>query len=120
MSPQQAIAGAAENPAGITGLFRMTVRGAGRAEGHLYLNSETNYRSKYCLTLTLTNKADRQLREQLGGDPAITLQGKQIRASGTARQVTIWLFRNGVRTQQCYFQTQIWVSDAAQLKVLSP
>lgn len=116
-SPPQAIAAAiARQPAGVTGTFKMVVRGTGRATGRLYLNSEKDYRDQRCLSIALTNSVDRDLRKQLDGDPATKLIGQEAIVTGNAERVVIWIYADDVKTPFYYYQTRILVSDLSQIK----
>ncbi|MBS0633159.1 MAG: hypothetical protein JSS11_14710 [Verrucomicrobia bacterium] len=120
LTPQEAIFAAANRPAGVSGLFRMTVLGTGRKDGYLYLNSEFDYRDQRCLTLELTNNVDRDLRNKLAGDPTVSLLGKEVIVAGNARQVKVWLYFQGLKSTKYYYQTHIRVSDLSQLLIFSP
>lgn len=109
---------AAEKDEGVTGVFRFEVKGAGRQDGWLYLNSEIDYRDQRCLTLALTPPAAQALEATLGQDPVVALKGKSVRAVGTAQRITVWFISNGIRTDKYYYQTQIRIRDISQIRVL--
>jgi len=115
--PSAAVISAAEHP--ITGVFRLQVRGAGRRDGRLYLNSETDYRDQRCLTIAIPDEIAELLAARLGGDPALVLMGKVIRVKGEARRVTIGFFEHdGTPTKEYYFQTHVLIENADQIEVL--
>jgi hypothetical protein len=115
MTPMQAIFAAAEHTEGVSGIFTFEVKGSGRGDGRLYLNSEPDYRDQRCLTVSIASPVETELRSQLGGDPAVVLKGKRIRVDGRAQRVTIWFFIKGVKTDFYYYQTQIDLLSAASL-----
>jgi hypothetical protein len=94
------------------------VRGAGRQNGWLYLNSETDYRDQRNLTIALPPKAARELEAQLGDDPVIAMKGKTIRVTGTAQRTTIWFLENGKRSNSYYYQTHVRLMDLSQIRIL--
>jgi hypothetical protein len=116
ISPAQAVLAAAERP--ISGTFVLEVRGTGRQDEWLYLNSEADYRDQRCLTIAIPKEVAADLQVKMAGDPESILKGKKIRVSGTARRVTIWFYSNGMKSDKYYFQTQVRVSDASQIVVL--
>jgi len=61
MSPTQAVINAAEMPGGVGGVFEMVVRASGRANGLLFLNSETDYRYPRNLTIVIAPFEERAL-----------------------------------------------------------
>jgi hypothetical protein len=117
ITPTQAILAAAERPAGISGIFEMEVRGGGRQNDWLYLNSEADYRDQRCLTIAIPPTVAPEVERQIGGDPVVELRGKTIRVRGTAKRTTIWFISNGVRTDKYYYQTHVLVTDPAQVAV---
>ena len=115
--PAQAVVAAAEQP--ISGTFRLQVRGSGKRDRRLYLNSEEDYRDQRCLTISIPDQIAAILAFKLGGDPTILLKGKTIRVRGTAERVTVWFINNdGTRSDNYYFQTHVGVSDATQIELL--
>ena len=118
LTPFQAILSAAERPEeGVTGVFRMEVRGGGRQDDFLYLNSETDYRDQRCLTLALPQSAALALEHKLGGDPVVALKGKTLRVTGTAKRTTIVFRSNGVAAGY-YYQTHVLITDSAQISIV--
>lgn len=118
ITPVEAIMAAASQPEGITGVFRLEVRGAGRQDNWLYLNSEADYRDQRCLTIAIPQSAARELEVLLLGDPADLLKGRTIRVTGTAKRVTIWFLANGVKTSSYYYQTQVIIRDLTQIEIV--
>jgi len=119
-TPAEAIQwAAAAAPQGVTGVFEMTVRAVGRANGNTYLNSEPDYRDPRCLTIEIVPSAVDDFRAKYGHEPFDLLKGRLIRVRGEVRRVTIFLAVNGQKTDRFYYQTHVQVSDAGQIE-LSP
>ncbi len=118
LTPVQAVLGAAERPEGVTGTFRLEVRGAGRQDDFLFLDSEADYRDQRCLVITLPKRVALDLQRQVGGDPAVVMKGKTIRVTGTAERVKIVFVANAVMTDKYYYQTQVRLSDVSQLVIV--
>jgi len=117
IQPSDAVIAAADHP--ITGVFRLQVRGAGRRDRRLYLNSESDYRDQRCLTVAIPEEIAAKLAAKLGGDPAVILKGRVIRVKGEARRVTIRLFEHdGTPMKEYYFQTHVQIEDIDQIEVL--
>lgn len=116
--PQEAIFGAAERPAeGVTGVFEFEVKGSGRQDGFIFLNSEADYRDQRCLTIVIRPGPASELTERLGGDPVELLKGKNVRVRGTAKRMKIRFFSYGVPTDRYYFQTQVFIDNLSQLEL---
>lgn len=111
------LAAAAGEGRGVDGVFALNVRATGEAAGSLFLNSEKDYRDPRNLSVELRPQARTALAEQLGGDPGQALQGKPIRVRGTARLVKVVFISDGKPTDNYYYQTQVRVSDAAQIQL---
>lgn len=115
--PSDAVIAAAEAP--LSGTFRLQMRGTGRRDGRLYLNSEQDYRDQRCLTISIPDRVAADLAKALGGDPAVVLMGRTIRVSGVAQRVKIlFIGQDGSISDRYYFQTHVLVSDAAQIELL--
>ena len=113
----QAVMAAAERLEGVTAVFEMTVRGGGRQDGRLYLNSEADYRDQRCLTIAVPEEIAQELAEKLAGDPVLALNGKTIQVAGTAKRVKIWFYSQGARTDRYYFQTHVLLTSGSQLNI---
>jgi hypothetical protein len=111
---QQAAAAA---PAGVSGVFPLTVQATGSQDGFIYLNSELDYRDQRNLSIALTAKAAQQLQAQLGSSPEVALKGHRIIVSGVAKRVTIRLSQDGKPTDKYYYQTHVLASDARQIEL---
>ena len=117
IAPSAAVIAAADHP--ISGVFRLQVRGSGRRDGYLYLNSESDYRDQRCLTIAIPDTIATALAIKLGGDPAAVLAGKVIRVKGEARRVKIGMFEHdGTPMKEYYYQTHVRINDAAQIEIL--
>ena len=119
IDPRQAIIAAADAaPAGVTGVFAITVRATGRERGRLYLNSELDYRDQRNLTINVAPGAAAQLERRHGMPPERYFLGKSIRVRGTARRIRIDFVSEGRRTGLYYYQTQVAVSDPDQIEIV--
>ena len=123
MSPADAVAAAAaaaSHGMGKRGTFEFVVRSTGSSHGHVFLNSEPNYRDPQNLSVNLDLRAVGLLTRQLGASPEDFYRGKHIAVRGTARRVPI-LFTDdyGRSTGKGYFQTHVDVREPAQIAVLS-
>jgi len=111
---------AAAAPSGVVGTFALQVQATGTDNGFTYLNSQNDYRDQRNLSVALTPEAAVDLARRLDGDLSDLLPGKRILVSGEARRVTIYFTAGGQRTEKYYYQTHVTVSDASQIKVLTP
>lgn len=116
-TPEQAVMLAAHAaPDGAPGTFAMVVRATAATQGRYYLNSEADYRDQRNLTLVLSPRAWGQLAHRLGGDTLEALEGRAIVVRGTAMRTRInFFFEDGRPSGKYYYQTQLRVSDAAQI-----
>lgn len=118
LQPAQAIQLAADAaPRGVTGTFVLQVRGTGSDDGRVYLNSETDYRDQRNLTIAITPAAAGALTARLGAPPAAALAGQRIVVDGVATRVRIDFTVDGHPSGKYYYQTQVQVTDAAQIRV---
>ena len=118
MTPAQAVLAAAEHPEGVTGVFRFEIRRTDHQDGLLFLDSEWDYRDQRCLALEVPPLVEQALKRKLGTDSIISLVGKTVRVSGTAKRVTVWFYVNDVRTNKYYYQTHVSVRDLSQVEIL--
>ena len=104
--------------AGVAGDFEMTVRAVGSDKGRLFLNSETDYRDRNCLTVAI---ADVMIGHLFQTTDLATIQrrliGKRIVVSGIARQVRVDLMHDGQATGKYYYQVHLKVDAARQMRV---
>ncbi|HUG09389.1 MAG TPA: hypothetical protein VMM36_00150 [Opitutaceae bacterium] len=119
IDPVRAVLDAAASPEGVTGVFRMEVRGTSRQGDWLYLHSEADYRDLRSLTIAIPSPIARDIEKLLQGDPAELLKGRTVRVMGTAKRTTIWFFANGVRTESFYYQTHIIVRELEQFEIVA-
>lgn len=115
LGPVDAILGAAENPEGVNGIFRMEVRNAVRQGEWVYLSSEADPRDQRSLTVAIPAPVAAEIGQRYGGDIVENIKWRKILVSGTAKRATIWIFANGIRTESYYYQTQVLVTDPAQV-----
>lgn len=117
IGPVDAILGAAEKPEGVNGIFRMEVRNTARQGEWVYLSSEADPRDQRSLTIAIPAPVAAEIGQRIGGDVVESLKWRTIQVSGTAKRATIWIFANGIRTESYYYQTQVLVSDPAQVSL---
>lgn len=121
IAPEQAVLAAAEAaPTGVRGRFAMTVRGAGRQSGNLYLNSQPDYRDQRNLTIAMTDATAAKLATMLGGNPEKALIGRQVTVDGVARRVRILFLANGRPSGKYYYQTHVVITDPDALSFGPP
>lgn len=79
-TPREAIMLAADAaPGGLKGLFEMKVEGTGRDGGHIYLNSEADYRDQRSLNIAVHPQAAKKFLEAHDSiPPDVFLAGKLI------------------------------------------
>ena len=110
----------AENaPKGVKGTFQFTIKASALLHSAVYLNTELDYRDRRSITIELHPKIISEFAEKYGTSPKGYLLNKNIEVTGIAKQVKIWFFSNGKRTEKYYFQTHIKVRSLNQIKVLS-
>jgi tetratricopeptide (TPR) repeat protein len=113
-----AVAAAAEAEGqGVFGVFRMRVQAHGRADGLLYLNSETDYRDPRNLSLDVHDDVQRAWQAAHGASVESTLMGKEILVIGEAERVRIDFRTDGKPTGKYYYQTHLWVHGMGAIVV---
>lgn len=102
--------------AGIAGEFDLTVMSVGEQQGRYYLNSETDYRERNCLTVVVTPSVVQSIigTADLAG-LAARMKGKRIAVQGIAQRVRIDLTDNGQATGKYYYQVHVLVTDPRQI-----
>lgn len=120
LSPIEAVTYASYlgDKAGVAGMFEMPIAEVGQQNGLFYLNSESDYRDRNCLTVAMTPAAMRELvgtadlervRKRLTGHRAIV--------RGVAQRVRIAFGSNGKPSDKYYYQIHVRVGDANQIRV---
>lgn len=118
LSPEQAVINAAHMESGVAGVFEMVVRGTGRQNNRLFLNSQADYRDQRTLTLVLVPAVEQALANRLGGPVDEVLTGRLIAARGTAKRTRIdFLDGRGQRTGKYYYQTHLLLNSGDDLTV---
>ncbi len=105
--------------AGIAGTFRMEVKAVGEQKGFYYLNSESDYRDRNCLTIAMPASV---LAELAGGEGLAVAErrfkGRTVLVRGVAQRVKIGFFGDdGKPTDKYYYQVQVRIGQADQLSV---
>lgn len=101
---------------GLAGRFAVYVKAADESRGRFFLNSETDYRDRNCLTLVLSPAAAGKLAGQANlQDVRTRFLGKWVVVEGIARRVRIDFTENGKPTGKYYYQVHVFVRDARQV-----
>ena len=102
--------------AGIAGIFRMEVKAVGEQGGIYYLNSETDYRDRNCLTIAVPRQVMAELAGGEGLDAAEKrFKGRMVMVRGVAQRVKIVFFDDGGKpTDKYYYQVQIRAGQVDQ------
>ncbi|WP_226636069.1 hypothetical protein [Novosphingobium profundi] len=104
--------------AGVAGIFEMPVRAVGAQSGHIYLNSERDYRDRNCLTVSIPKAtAQRMFGSDDPDEIAKHLKGQRIFVKGIARQVRINFIANGQPTEKYYFQVHVLADQPEQVRL---
>ena len=106
-------------PNGINGTFKLPIKASSVQKGIIYLNTETDYRDRRNMTITLQKKVIEAFITKYGTSPHLYLINKSIEVTGEAKRLKINFFTNGKVTKKYYFQTHINVSSLHQIKVLN-
>ncbi|MBV9044057.1 MAG: hypothetical protein JO348_05350 [Alphaproteobacteria bacterium] len=121
MTPREAVFGAADAaPQGVAGVFRLSIKATGHQDGHVYLNSEADYRDQRNLSIDLCPVALPGLIKKFGSDPERFFLGKDIDVRGVAERVKIIFLAYGVPTEKYYYQTHVVVCSADQITLVQP
>lgn len=118
LEPQPAINAitlAATRRDGVPGVFEVLVRGTGSDEKFVYANTMADYRDPASLTIRFTSEAAQALAKPRGGTARDLLMDKRLVVAGFVRRERIDLLREGRPTGRYYYQTHLWVTDAAQV-----
>jgi hypothetical protein len=105
-------------PYGVTGNFSFTIKAAAKPGKIVYLNTELDYRDRRCITIALSPEIASHIEQQYGVTAQEYYLGKKIQVNGTAKQVKIWFFERGKRTDKYYYQTHIQIMRPKQIEVL--
>ena len=118
MSPSDAVTAGAKDRDGKRGTFGMFVRSTGQSGGHVFLNSEVDYRDPRNLSIDIDMRATKLLRKQVGATPDQFYKDKWIVVRGTVRRVPIvFLDDRGRGTGKYYFQTHVFVREPGQIAI---
>ncbi|WP_224777871.1 hypothetical protein [Gluconobacter thailandicus] len=118
-TPETAISAVHADPSGVVGRFRMTVKRVGWKDGAMYLDSAQDYRDPKTLIVAVDGATANDLLHNKPQTAEQYFMNRTIIVSGLARRVPIiWLDDDGVPTGEHYFQTQIFIGDSEDLKIL--
>lgn len=103
--------------AGIAGTFRMDVKAVGEREGIYYLDSETDYRDRNCLTIAVPAAVMAKLAQGEGlAAVEKRFKGRTIMVRGVAQRVRIGFFdAAGKPTDKYYYQVQVQIGRSEQI-----
>jgi hypothetical protein len=119
ITPEKAVMrAAAAGPKGVNGVFAMTVRATGHAQGKFFLNSERDYRDPRNLSVAMSEQTAADLRQRVGATSDDFFLGRKVFVRGVARQVKVWFTDSGGRvSDKYYYQTHVPVGAAVQVSV---
>lgn len=123
LTPVEAVTYASQlgTRAGVSGRFELTVRAVGERDGMIYLNSETDYRDRNCLTIAVAKQLARRVFGSDALDPIRQrLIGRKIVVAGVARQVRIDFTVDGQPTGKYYFQVHARAMSSRQFLAVPP
>lgn len=121
MTARDAVLKAADAaPAGVAGRFRVTIQAAGHQDGHVYLNTELDYRDQRNLSVDVCPVALDSMKAKFGDDLEAEFIGKEIEVKGMAQRVKITFFADGKPTDKYYYQTHLFVCSANQVALVGP
>ncbi|MEW6997472.1 hypothetical protein AADZ86_07195 [Colwelliaceae bacterium BS250] len=106
-------------PDGVKGTFQFSIKASGVERKVVYLNTELDYRDRRSVTVALHPKTIAAFTKKYGSSPEVYFINKNIEVTGEAKQMKIWFFSNGIRSEKYYFQTHIRVKSINQIKVLA-
>lgn len=102
----------------VKGVFEFTVRASGKDKKLGYLNSNLNYRTKYCLTIVLSKHIRKRLAEKYGKDPLDFFIGKKVRVKGEVKKAKIHKVENKKVTNLVYFQSHIVLDAIKNIEIV--
>ncbi|PKB24923.1 hypothetical protein B0I00_0102 [Novosphingobium kunmingense] len=106
---------------GLAGRFAVYVKAVDESGGKFFLNSETDYRDRNCLTLVVSPAAAGKLAGQSNLDDVRTrFLGKWVVVQGIARRVRIDFTADGKPTGKYYYQVHVVVNDTRQIGPRGP
>jgi hypothetical protein len=119
IKPEKAVMrAAAAAPDGVNGVFEMTVRATGHAQGKFFLNSQTDYRDPRNLSIAMAEETARELRQRVGATSDSFFVGRKIFVKGTAMRVKVYFTDSeGHVSDKYYYQTHVPVAVAVQISV---
>lgn len=106
-------------PSSVKGTFELSIKGAGRQQGVVYLNTEHDYRDRRNISVAIHPNVIKAFTSRYGTSPDEYFIDKTIEVTGKSKRVTIYFISNGKKTDKYYFQTHIRVTSVDQIKVLN-
>ncbi|NMP01483.1 hypothetical protein HHE94_01920 [Pseudoalteromonas arctica] len=105
-------------PKGVAGTYQFHIKAAGAQGSWLYLNTETDYRDRRSITVSIQPNVVAELQSKYGQPADTFFIDKTIEVTGEAKRVTIDFMSRGRATNKYYYQTHIAVSSIKQLRVI--
>lgn len=102
--------------AGVAGEFALPIKAVGFEKERVFLNSETDYRDRNCLTVVLPMATAKAIAGS--ADPAAVrkhFEGRRVIVRGIAKQVRIDFTDNGQPTGKYYYQVHLPVGSPNQI-----
>ncbi|MDO6559452.1 hypothetical protein [Paraglaciecola chathamensis] len=91
------------------GIFK--VKATGNKEGHVFLNTQYDYRDPRNITIVIPPEVASELEENVKMSPEAYFLKKRILVKGSLVQVKVWFSANGKRTNKYYYQTHMRVAS---------
>ncbi|MBE0359084.1 hypothetical protein [Pseudoalteromonas aliena] len=105
-------------PKGVVGTYLFHIKAAGAQGNWLYLNTETDYRDRRSITISIKPNVAAELESKYGQPVETFFIDKTIEVTGEAKRVTIDFMSRGRATNKYYYQTHINVSSLKHLRII--
>lgn len=102
--------------AGVAGEFALPIKAVGFEKDRVFLNSETDYRDRNCLTVVLPMTTVKTMAGS--ADPEVVrkhFEGRRVIVRGVAKQVRVDFTDNGKPTGKYYYQVHLPVGSPNQI-----
>ncbi|MBQ4809763.1 hypothetical protein A7985_04515 [Pseudoalteromonas luteoviolacea] len=108
----------ANAPHGVSGTFEFEIKGSGKVDGEVFLNTEENFRDRRSISIALSPKVVMAFIRKEGLSPKIYFLDKKIQVTGEAKRKKVFLTSNGKKMRSYFFLTEINVTSLDQIKEL--
>ena len=105
-------------PAGIKGVFKLSIKAAGIQNSGIYLNTELDYRDRRNVSVAIHPRTVNAFIKKYGTSPDLYFINKTVEVTGEAKRMIIDFYAMGKKTEKYYFQTHINITSLDQIKVL--